>query len=250
MTPLNDIKSGIKTGNWQKVVTGYRKLTGESLPVPIQNPTSGDEHSKALEFYAEPANWKPSGDEFSPSPAAVAGDRGQKARDALCWAEVKAIEPTPEKPRRTRSKKASKEGEAVVLVPQAPPAKPAGQRTPSVDIDKFRVEPAPSLSPDGKKYARAEPFKPPTTNKFEDLGFARAEKAASSFDKKIAKTFVLTPRVVTETVPPFGPVRATCLHCRNQFDCDQADLSKSVDGEHEGFVGVCRSCMKQSFRRE
>jgi hypothetical protein len=38
---------------------------------------------EALHFYADPATWKPGGDEFNPTPAPIAADRGAKARAAL-----------------------------------------------------------------------------------------------------------------------------------------------------------------------
>jgi hypothetical protein len=43
----------------------------------------GTEAAAALAFYADPSNWKPQGDPFSPTPAPVALDKGELARKAL-----------------------------------------------------------------------------------------------------------------------------------------------------------------------
>lgn len=42
MTPLDFIRNGIATGNWEQVCKGFQMLTGEAVEPPI-NPFMGDE---------------------------------------------------------------------------------------------------------------------------------------------------------------------------------------------------------------
>ena len=38
MSPIDYIEEGIRTGNWEKVCEGFERLTGQSLPMPIEKP--------------------------------------------------------------------------------------------------------------------------------------------------------------------------------------------------------------------
>ncbi len=207
MSPLELLKKGILTSDWDAVSQAYKTLTGKTVkpkvaatpdkPKPKRRRSPGNGQSNTIV-----------------RKVASELEQAKEARQSASEAPTSIVRPSP------------------------------------VDeFAKFKVEPPQPKNSEGKRASRVEPFQRPTTNEFEDLGLAQTQKAASSFDKKLAKVFTPTPRVATAAATETGLVDATCLHCKNPFKCEAADLRTSLDDEQAGPVGVCLSCMKATLKQ-
>lgn len=223
-TPLEDIEAGVRAGSWKKVARGFARLTGTKLPVPEAAAAAAlpPAARAALAFYAEPASWLRGGDEFDPTPAPVARDRGQLAREAL----EKVVDPD-----------AADADEAA-----PPPARPVPQEAPPpppgpvlLAPDRFRMpagEPA-----GGKRVCRREPFVPGMVNQFRDDGVTEA--ASRDFDRKVTARLRPTPR--RDPAPAARPVAVRCDRCQREFEADPYDVRP---GGEDGMLNVCPGCIR------
>jgi hypothetical protein len=131
MSLINQLKTAILADDMVAVAEAFGALTGEKIS-PLRNayplPSAVVE---ALEFYADPDNWKPSGDPFDPTPARVATVReewaasalGRKVKNVEIRAKGKAAKKAPKSPAKPAKRKKERE----VPPEDEPPKRPEVQ---------------------------------------------------------------------------------------------------------------------------
>lgn len=209
-TPLDDIKNGITTSNWKKVVKGYERLTGEKLECPKEKGRKGEEGptKEALLFYADPASWKRGGDDFEPTPPPAAQDKGDRARKALGG----STEPEPDE-------EDDKPGG------ETPPL-PAYKNPPSkVNPKQFEVAHGEIEPDDDRKFCRREPFRPPEgPNQFvpqDDL--APGEKKTTQWINENIK-----PTQRRGKSDPYF-IEVTCPGCKKSYEVTREEHEAKED---------------------
>lgn len=238
-TPLDDIKAGIEKRNWKRVAAGYKKMTGQSLPVPDHEDALSIPKVvyDALLFYADLANWARTGDDFDPKPAAVAHDKGQKARDVLNHAgPVEAEEdeepsPAPSSPSR-------------IIMPGDPEPTPVKTNRRVTETSHFIVQHNDGEVDGDKKYCRREPFKPGMTNQFRDDKTLETQFIAQ--DQAWAAKHTPTPRRTEQETGLIAKIK--CAKCEKMFEADVSETRRSAGDDTMSFV--CQGCIRKAIPRD
>lgn len=235
--PLDIIEQGLTEGSLAKIAKGYEKLTGKKVAVPkqkagkakpaapspatvVEKPPRGWE--AALSFYANSVNWLSGGDDFTPTPAPVATDRGQRAREAL------GDQPPPP---------VTDEEEDQEDVVPLPPS-PTPRRSRDVNTDQFKIQHGKAKG--GKNYCSKMPFTP-EPNQFKDDGRIAAND--TTFDKKVTAGLLPSPRK-----DPVQYVKVKCSKCSNTYEVSRVDAPRKLEEDDENNRYVCNTCISSTVR--
>ena len=279
-TPLEKIKCGIETGNWQSVADGYEMLTGEKL-----NPLVATTDSELILFtaikgiqinceeaiQAARAAAKPDtrnkealqyGDEFADLVAEndLAVSKAGKAKKS-------GAKPPKKKDQKitsdssgalTQAIKKDKTGALAVLAEacghdfrdESEKAFDEADHQSQVEeglapdpLDKFRIEHgegAQDIREDGKKEARKLPFKRGMKNTFVDDGTLAL--AEREFDKKVL------PAQPGDRRPPIKFIKAKCGRCNKTEEINPALAPRRLGQDDEPSSYICNGCIAVAQR--
>jgi len=231
-TPLDLIRKGIKSANWQLVCDGYTALTGEAI-VPHAH-AGGSWHALVMELrdkcnsMLEPA------------------EKAYQEREA---AKTEAVKPKKKsKAKEVAHKLAQRFAENGQLAgapagTKLPDLEPEPEPEPEDEYAKFRVqhnEPAQQVREDGKREARKLPFKPGMTNTFVDDGQLAA--AESEFDKKVL------PKAPSPRRPPVKMVTLKCSKCDRTEEVNPNAAPRRLSKDDERGSYICNSCIARAVK--
>lgn len=253
-SPLELIREGVASGDWQKVCDGYAGMTGVKVEPPEGN-RDGLVISallRSLEKIQDEAAHATSGRLIYGAKNKLLGE------DAAPLGIVRAADPTPT-PTAGAAQAAAEcfDDDAPSPKPRAKkrPAEPAadpvssrarevrdakaGVKAPADDYAKFQIRHAGPKRADGKVAARAEPFVPGMTNTWVDDRATASDELAES--ERMSREKVPEPRR-----PAVPKVEVTCCKCDGRFEVEPVHAPKGVGGkEDQPSSFVCNGCIKR-----
>lgn len=221
-SPIELIREGISSGNWQKVCDGYAGMTGTKIEPPsapevrIEFPPGFASNLAAqIKAYIRdyPLDGKVCGHDKPAQPPASVLIVGQ--------AEV-----TKELERVVQNRLADIEKEKV--------ARPTRENT----TEKFRVEHKTPQRTDGKRACRVEPVTPGMTNEFVD------DHTIAADDIEDSKAFSARKKPEPRR-PPVKKVRVVCCRCNNELEVEPIFAPRSAGDKDEPSSFVCNDCGKK-----
>lgn len=234
MTPIQEIESGIATGDWALVCEGFFHITGKAVKPPATNT-----ELSAASFLSR----------FNDDVAALVSRYETELEQSLKGAHTKAKKQVPAKKgvKNSQAKPAPAKTSVAPVEPNAEdvappsPAKPAPKPAGRVSIDQFRIQHKIPDRVDGEpRQCVSVPFTPGMTNEFADDGTLHAEDATA--DQKLMAR--LSPQARR---PAPRAVQVTCMKCEREYTVPPIMAPRRLDakdGESETRY-VCDSCVRK-----